>query len=189
MGVFSTVLLKTAVRAAARTRPPPIKSQRCPLCLSLPGTTRQAFVKHVGRHMEKIALAFLPREFNSDSDVGSIETTSSLKSNEQRIEPQSPGSSNAAEVFLTKCFCHTSDGDENVVQCEDCKTWQHLDCYYEAESVPAVHKCTECSPRRLSRQPTNKQHEERSKTKASRSQARLQRYGSRAWDEQTTIAN
>jgi hypothetical protein len=54
----------------------------CPLCLCVPGKSRRNFVTHVGKHMESVALAALPREngsdSESDSDIGSTITTSDV---------------------------------------------------------------------------------------------------------------
>lgn len=61
------------VLAAAETRSSlPIKTQECPLCKTIPGTSQRNFVKHVGRHLEAIALATLPRETDDDSEHGSV---------------------------------------------------------------------------------------------------------------------
>ena len=59
---------KILVGSALCTRPAPIELQSCPLCLSIPGKTRRAFVTHVAKHMESAALAVLPREVDGDSD-------------------------------------------------------------------------------------------------------------------------
>jgi len=61
------------VLSAAETRcNMPIKTQECPLCKAVPGTSQRNFVKHVGRHLEAIALATLPRETDDDSEQGSV---------------------------------------------------------------------------------------------------------------------
>lgn len=44
------------------------------MCKIIPGTTRRAFSTHVGRHMEQIALAVLPRETEDDLDGSSVTT-------------------------------------------------------------------------------------------------------------------
>ena len=53
----------------------PIEVEECPLCRSVLGKPRREFVKHVGRHMEQIALMALPREATDDSDAESACTT------------------------------------------------------------------------------------------------------------------
>lgn len=56
---------------AYRPRERPIEVEECPLCRSVLGKPRREFVKHVGRHMEQIALMALPREATDDSDAES----------------------------------------------------------------------------------------------------------------------
>ena len=58
------------------------EDNKCPFCYELPGTQSRAFAMHVGRHMEEIALAVLPRdsEFVDDqSSAGSFTDSSSPK--------------------------------------------------------------------------------------------------------------
>ena len=66
--VFPDSQLRHALDSAERTRPQPMVHQDCPLCKVIPGSTRRAFVTHVARHMENIALAALPRMSNGDSE-------------------------------------------------------------------------------------------------------------------------
>lgn len=70
---FNGPMEHTAIATAERKLEQPIKEQCCPFCLEYPATTRRAFVAHVGRHLEGIALSTLPREDVSDSgSEGSI---------------------------------------------------------------------------------------------------------------------
>ena len=43
----------------------------CPFCSENPGTKSRAFAMHVGRHMEEVALAVLPRDSEFEDDQGS----------------------------------------------------------------------------------------------------------------------
>ena len=43
----------------------------CPFCSENPGTRSRAFAMHVGRHMEEVALAILPRDSEFEDDQGS----------------------------------------------------------------------------------------------------------------------
>ncbi|KAL9118833.1 MAG: hypothetical protein Q9187_004614 [Circinaria calcarea] len=52
----------------------PVEEQSCPLCKVILGKSRRDFAKHVGRHMETIALAALPRAFENDSDESSLDS-------------------------------------------------------------------------------------------------------------------
>ena len=59
---------------AYQTQPRPIETEECPLCRIVLGKPRRAFVKHIGRHMEEIALMALPRDTEEDSDESSSST-------------------------------------------------------------------------------------------------------------------
>ncbi|KAI9732662.1 MAG: hypothetical protein M1834_003999 [Cirrosporium novae-zelandiae] len=48
-----------------------------------------------------------------------------------------------------KCICGYQDDDGLTVFCEQCKTWQHIGCYYPgatAATVPEIHYCSDCVP-------------------------------------------
>ena len=81
---FSDRNLNTANDMAYKTEATRIEDYECPLCRIVLGKPRRAFVKHVGRHMEEIALTALPRHDEEDSEEGSVSTdrtnTSFLKS-------------------------------------------------------------------------------------------------------------
>ena len=55
------------------------EDNKCPFCQELPGTQSRAFAMHVGRHMEEVALAVLPRDTDFEDDqssaVSSIDST------------------------------------------------------------------------------------------------------------------
>jgi hypothetical protein len=48
-----------------------------------------------------------------------------------------------------KCICGYNDDDGNTVFCEDCNTWQHIECYYPNTDIPDVHQCVDCKPRSI----------------------------------------
>ena len=62
---------------ACVTRAKPAENEECPLCLVVLGKPRRELVKHVGRHMEEIALIVLPRENDEDSEASSASGTMS----------------------------------------------------------------------------------------------------------------
>lgn len=68
---------------------------------------------------------------------------------------QPPGISNGMtngeeEPYTIKCICGFLDDDGHTVLCEQCNTWQHIECYYwPALVVPEVHQCADCLPRVL----------------------------------------
>lgn len=55
-----------------------VADMSCPLCLKKLGSSQRAFATHVGKHMEQLALAALPKEVSdeSESDNVSIRTES-----------------------------------------------------------------------------------------------------------------
>lgn len=65
-----TMAYKTRVRAT--------ENEECPLCQVILGKPRREFVKHVGRHMEEVALMALPRDNDDKSDVRSTSTKGEL---------------------------------------------------------------------------------------------------------------
>ena len=72
--VFTGRQLYVARNAANQIQPRPIEAEECPLCRIVVGKPRRVFVKHVGRHMEEVALMALPRSTEEDSDEGSVST-------------------------------------------------------------------------------------------------------------------
>ena len=50
----------------------PTENEECPFCRVILGKSRRAFVKHVGSHMEEIALMALPRSHLGDSEDESV---------------------------------------------------------------------------------------------------------------------
>lgn len=65
---FSDSQLAIAASTAKINQPLSVKDMKCPLCLGHAGDTRRAFQNHVGKHMEEIALASLPRDAAVDLD-------------------------------------------------------------------------------------------------------------------------
>lgn len=56
-----------------------------------------------------------------------------------------------------QCICNYSDDDGNTIFCEECKTWQHIACYYLGREKEALeeefrHSCADCEPRQLDTQ-------------------------------------
>ncbi|KAF2236932.1 hypothetical protein EV356DRAFT_530447 [Viridothelium virens] len=51
------------------------------------------------------------------------------------------------EDYTIKCICGYIEDDGHTVYCDDCDTWQHVQCYYNNEKPPEVHRCVECDPR------------------------------------------
>jgi hypothetical protein len=68
---FTNTQFKIVASSSEQRTPHAVDSEECPLCLCIPGKSRRNFVTHLGRHMEGIALAALPRESTSDSGADS----------------------------------------------------------------------------------------------------------------------
>jgi hypothetical protein len=87
---FNNSQFQIASSVAEKKTSHPIESLQCPLCLCMPGNSRRHFAAHVGKHMEGIALAALPRGDISDSEsdsesVSSYETSEALLKFNQNI--------------------------------------------------------------------------------------------------------
>jgi hypothetical protein len=67
-----------AVSAARVTAQKPVIDEQCPLCLECGWASVRAFTTHVGRHMEGIALASLPKNDETDSEADESQSTHSL---------------------------------------------------------------------------------------------------------------
>jgi hypothetical protein len=69
--------LLTQIAAAEIAIQQDIRVQQCPLCLQDGWNSIRQFTTHVGRHLEQIALASLPRDVESDSEASSQRSRSS----------------------------------------------------------------------------------------------------------------
>lgn len=78
--ILSQAHLGVAMELSLDRREKLIIESPCPLCLAPTGSSRREYVKHVGRHMEEIALIVLPKE-DGHSDESSDES-----SNEELVE-------------------------------------------------------------------------------------------------------
>ena len=87
--VAEKMALKKRAKAAA--------TEECPLCQVTLERSRREFVKHVGKHMEEIALAALPREVDDESDAHSISVVAESSSISSSV-----GKSHFLEIVLNK---------------------------------------------------------------------------------------
>ena len=71
---FSGPKGQIAKEMALTTRVKAIEDEECPLCRVVLGKPRREFVKHVGRHMEEIALMALPQDDDEKCEVHSTDT-------------------------------------------------------------------------------------------------------------------
>lgn len=70
---FSSLKLQITRKIAYRSQAKRAEEEECPFCRRVLGKPRRAFVKHVGQHMEEIALMALPRETGESPEEGSLD--------------------------------------------------------------------------------------------------------------------
>ncbi|KAI5861906.1 hypothetical protein GGS23DRAFT_118347 [Durotheca rogersii] len=68
------------------------------------------------------------------------------------------------EPYTIKCICNFSDDDGNTIYCEECDSWQHIECYYplnidEALREDFAHSCVDCNSRLLDREGARERQE------------------------------
>ena len=144
---FSQLNLASVLSSSERTREI-VEYEDCQLCQEHPGDSRRAFVSHMCRHMEYIALASLPRNTDSDTDQNSQVSEESDKGSDRALTAsQRRETVLEEEDDIIKCFCAFQGDDGSTVLCEQCITWQHIECYYPSSDMPEVHKCVDCEPR------------------------------------------
>lgn len=141
----------------------PDAMRMCSLCKELQ-TTGHKYDQHMARHLQELALFVLPRneeysdgdDPSSDLDSGPSRAQSSGDQNRDGTGDDSPLAKNSEAEELNaqeiKCFCGYYIDDGNMVFCERCETWQHLECYYDHNNPPPnledmVHLCVDCEPR------------------------------------------
>jgi uncharacterized C2H2 Zn-finger protein len=92
----------------------PIELENCPLCQEIPGKSRRDFVIHVGKHMEAIALAALPREeeecLDSESMASSTSSLTSTGKGKDEIKPHGGLTKNGRPAELVRVKRATGNG-------------------------------------------------------------------------------
>ena len=78
---FSGTNLQIAMNMALKTEAKSTENEECPLCRIVVGKPRHGFIKHVGRHMEEIALMALPRNVEDNTEEGSSSSEHTLLEN------------------------------------------------------------------------------------------------------------
>ena len=122
----------------------------CPLC----GIkfTLQTLKKHLGWHLQQIALFTLPRPSKNSSKTKSVTVgisrenlgakKSSFGSDSDVVEDEPPV---ATEEI--KCICGYKHDDGFLIDCNKCKEWQHGACMgVEKDNVPDAYECPVCTP-------------------------------------------
>ena len=67
------------------------ENNKCPFCFETPGLKSRTFAMHVGRHMEEIAMAVLPRDSDFEEDRGSISSNLSIPVDDLDQRKSQPG--------------------------------------------------------------------------------------------------
>ena len=53
------------------------------------------------------------------------------------------------EIFPIKCICANNVRNSQIVFCERCGKWQHIECYYDPSQKRLDHNCVDCVPREI----------------------------------------
>ena len=117
--------------------------------------------RHMARHMQELALFVLPRnDEKSDSNYSNepdseSELASSASGQENQEADHSHLPTEEDEEYVIRCLCGIQHDDGNIVFCNGCGTWQHIECYYHQDFRDGqppdvrkvVHSCIDCDPR------------------------------------------
>ena len=128
---FSGMKLQAASEMAHSVQSKPADGEECPLCQVVLGKPKRAFVRHVARHMEDIALMALPRDAVADSDEGSTDTDDIPYNTSNLTHHTSRGRGERGNMLRCPCG-RASDG--NMFRCggDNCQSqWFHQDCVNE----------------------------------------------------------
>lgn len=163
--IFTGVKLQAAREMAYRVETRIGENEECPLCRVTLGKSRRAFAKHVGRHMEEIALMALPRDNAEESDEESDEESTSTE--QDPSDAVLFGAAIASNDETTRCVCGEedypgplistsknntrflkNDPAEFSIQCEDCHVRQHGGCVGipDVHTCPDEYHCEQCRP-------------------------------------------
>jgi hypothetical protein len=104
--VFSITQRASAISMAEASKAQAMEIQKCPLCLKQGMKTQREFTTHVGKHMEAIALAALPRDADTDSEGGSTTSNDADFELERNVELPST----ASEIEVGKNDLSEQDG-------------------------------------------------------------------------------
>jgi hypothetical protein len=45
---------------------------------------------------------------------------------------------------MVRCWYGHQVAEGQMVNCEECESWQHVECYYIGSRMPQVHCCEDC---------------------------------------------
>ena len=137
-----------------------VRNVVCPLCgIDL---TFQTLEKHLGLHLQEVALFALPRPGPGDGssesqsmEVGySSECSIEYSSRKSILDFDSDGTQSVDQQIISpvavegiRCICSYQHNDGFLVTCGDCRELQHGVCMGINESdVPEVYECSACIP-------------------------------------------
>lgn len=119
---------------ACRIRPKRAEEEECPLCRVVLGKPRRAFVRHVSRHMEDIALMALPSNAEEDSETGTpyLETPNrsdksmqhasvSIDGKLEVLRPQKPVNARREKGRYTPAESEAIKMKRKTGACSDCR--------------------------------------------------------------------
>ena len=116
--VFTGPHFDVAKDMAYKTEATRVEEDECPLCCIVVGKPRRAFVKHVARHMEEIALMALPRIVEEDSEEGSM-STGSMSFEERRTSSRTK-TAIKRERATREAKTYRSSSSTTTFVCEQC---------------------------------------------------------------------
>ena len=124
----------------------------CPLCgLS---STIATLEKHLGLHLQEVALFVLPCPGNDSGEMGSVRVDNSRESTDKSLRSKSSFNSDSdQQTFLPaaneeiQCICSYQHDDGFLIECNKCNKWQHGVCMGISEgNVPELYECSICIP-------------------------------------------
>ncbi|ERF76524.1 hypothetical protein EPUS_08916 [Endocarpon pusillum Z07020] len=168
-------LRSSALANAIVSYPEKPSSIQCALCGRRGFASLRDYSTHLGRELEEVSLYPLPdlddsddeNEDDSENESSGREITPDIarttpsthssssfskdnkENGKKNVEDQAcPLGLNLQleEEYTIKCICGFTSDDGHTVYCEECDTWQHIQCYYLPTSVPEVHYCSDCVP-------------------------------------------
>lgn len=95
-----------------------VADMSCPLCLKKLGPSRQAFATHVGKHMEQLALAALPKEVSDESESDSVSIRTESLESRQMGDGLSSKSQGKGEFRLSSAHQYPSPYDYKSLHIE-----------------------------------------------------------------------
>ena len=95
-----------------------VADMSCPLCLKKLGPSRRAFATHVGKHMEQLALAALPKEVSDESESDNVSIRTECLESRQIGDGLSSKSQGKIEFRLSSAHQYPSPYDYKSLHIE-----------------------------------------------------------------------